>query len=221
MQSRSKRPDGPLCRDLLHARQWYPLRREARVGKVDYFHLIRLGIKDTTTELTTIVAVPSIASGAWIDHQHPPYPAHDLHMGVAIQHVIGIRLGEAGKFRAVRMHVLPARLPWRGMDHQELLVAKDKVFPMWLLCQEGDQVRVEAGPFPCAAAGGGEEDLLMVALDDMRAALLQQAYHFVRELIFKDRIPEAKQFIDMPHRVKRKLQSAGIAVDVRNDSDFH
>jgi hypothetical protein len=60
----------------------------------------------------------------------------------------------------------------------------------------------------------------MVALNDMRAALLQPRNDFIGKLIFEDTVAEAQQFIDVPHCLQGQIKAQEIAMEIGNDTNF-
>ena len=73
---------------------------------------------------------------------------------------------------------------------------------MRLVGEKSEQLRVDPVARPCPCARRRHEHLLMISLDDMRATPFQPRHDVVGKLIFKDTIAEAKQFIDIPHRLQ-------------------
>ena len=60
----------------------------------------------------------------------------------------------------------------------------------------------------------------MIALNDVRATLLQPRNDVIGKLILEDTVAKAQQFIDIPHRLQGQIQAPNIAMEIRNDSNF-
>jgi hypothetical protein len=139
---------------------------------------------------------------------------------VSIKHDIGVGLGEPVQLRAVRMHILAARFPGSGMDQKQALAVQFQVPFVWLRCEKREHIRVDSVTLSCSDAGGRQKYLLVVPLDDVRAAFLEPRHDSIRKLIFKDAVAKAKEFIDITHGPQSEIQALKITMQVRNDTDF-
>ena len=93
--------------------------------------------------------------------------------------------------------------------------------PERLAGEPGRQDRVDAAAPACPRSGGAKKTFLMIALDQGCCALPKQSYNRIGEPVLVNGVAKAEQQIDVTHQSKRLGQSGDIAVDVRDDADFH
>jgi len=195
-------------------------RRETRVRVIDHAHLLGHRIQNGATQLPVVSAVARVSGRSGVDHQNPSDALHHLAMRMSIKHDIRVGLGEPVQFRAMRMHIFTARFPGRRMDQQQPFPRQIEIPPMRPRREKLQQIGIDSRTLTGTNAGGRQENFLVIAQYDVCAAFAQTRDDIVGKLIFKDAVAEAKQFVDLAHRFQGKVQSADIAMKIRNDPDF-
>ena len=86
---------------------------------------------------------------------------------------------------------------------------------------QSSSAAVDVGARPCPLAERPEKPLLVVAEDRVGLALLEDVRDLVGKAVFPDAVAEADQLVDIAHQRQRLAQPGGIAVNVRDDAEFH
>src|SRR5260370_36082401 len=93
--------------------------------------------------------------------------------------------------------------------------------PMRAMGEPVGEVRVDPVARPGAGAERPEENLLVVAENDRRLAILEQAHDLVGEAVLVDAVAEADQLVDLAHQPERVLEARGVAVNIGDDAELH
>ena len=94
---------------------------EGQRGEIAHHDLFRHRVQHGAAQLPAIARVAAITGRAGIDHQHPTDATDKLLVRMAVEHDVGIGLGEALQLGAGGPHIAAARLPRRRVHHQDTL----------------------------------------------------------------------------------------------------
>ena len=142
------------------------------IGHHDFF---ADGVEHGAAQLPAVALVARFAGRARVDHQHLADAAHQLVVGVAVQHEIRFGLAEPRQLGVVRVDVSPLRLPRGRVDEEQLLSADIEFEPFGPLGEPLEQRAVDPVGLARAGAMRAEKALLVVAENGMGAAVPQQA----------------------------------------------
>src|SRR5882762_7597049 len=107
------------------------------------------------------------------------------------------------------------------MHEQQTLAADRQLAPLRLAGEPLREHRIDAGAGAGAGTVRAKETLLMIADDDLRIALLQEAHDLVREPVLVNAVAKTDQLVDIAHQGERLCQSGRVAMNVRDNTQPH